>query len=114
MIRNRRARNTTSNKQPEVLPGCFLESWVIDYPLTEKPEGSLKMFHSQDPHYRVCMEQRYTVADQDLAISERPVIQTLRKGGGKRSPKKVFSVPLASVWSKNKGGGGAGSPRPLP
>ena len=114
MIRNRRARNTTSNKQPEVLPGCFLESWVIDYPLTEKPEGSLKMFHSQDPQrssavvpqyescskkYRVCMEQRYTVADQDLAISERPV-------------KKVFSVPLASVWSKNKGG--AGSPRPLP
>ena len=62
MIRNRRARNTTNNKQPEVLPGCFLESWVIDYPLTEKPEGSLKMFHSQDsqrssavvPQYESC------------------------------------------------------------
>ena len=28
MIRNRRARKTTNNKQAEVLPGCFLESWV--------------------------------------------------------------------------------------
>ena len=40
MIRNRRARNTTNNKQPEVLPGRFLESWVIDYPLTAMPEFS--------------------------------------------------------------------------
>ena len=62
MIRNRRVKNTTNNKQPEVLPGCFLESWVIDYPLTEKPEDSLKMFHSQDyqrslavvPQYESC------------------------------------------------------------
>ena len=107
MIRNRGARNTTNNKQPEVLPGCFLESWVIDYPLTEKPEGSLKMFHSQDSqrssavvpqyescskNYRVCMEQRYTVTDQDLAISERPVILTLRKGGGEAVSKQIFSL----------------------
>ena len=49
MIRNRRARNTTTNnKQPEVLPGCFLESWVNDYPLTEKPEGSVPL--SPDSH----------------------------------------------------------------
>ena len=35
-------------------------------------------------------------------------IQTLRWGGGVggRSPKEVFLALRASVWSKNKGGGG--------
>ena len=34
------------------------------------------------------------------------------RGGGGPVSKKFFSVPLASVWSKNKGG--AGSPGPSP
>ena len=37
------------------------------------------------------------------------VIQTLRKGGGAIC-KKFFSALLASLWSKNKGGGGPRAP----
>ena len=36
------------------------------------------------------------------------------RGGGGQSLKKCFSALRVSVWSKNKGGGGAGSPGPLP
>ena len=49
----------------------------------------------------------------------RPVIQTLRKGGGggglgavSKNLKKFFSALRASVWSKNKGE--PGPPGPLP
>ena len=41
------------------------------------------------------------------------VIQTLRKKAA-RSPKEFFSALWASLWSKNKGGGGAGSLGPTP
>ena len=34
-------------------------------------------------------------------------------GGGGRGPKKFFSAPRASVWSKNKGGGRAARAPPL-
>ena len=39
------------------------------------------------------------VQDLDLAI---------RGGGGRASPKKMFSALRVSVWSKNNGGGGGG------
>ena len=47
------------------------------------------------------------VADPDLQI--RGSDPAMREGWGTRSPKKFFSAPQASVWSKNKGG-----PLPLP
>ena len=53
------------------------------------------------------------VPDPDLEMGGA-VIQTLRQGGEDRSPKKFFSAPRASVWSKNKGRGAGPSPRPLP
>ena len=52
--------------------------------------------------------------DLDLELRGAPVIQTLRKGAA-RSPKELFSALRASVWSKNKGGGGrARVPRASP
>ena len=51
----------------------------------------------------------------DLEIMGAPVIQTLRKegGGGGGHQNHFFGPGLrAPVWSKNKGGGGAGSRAP--
>ena len=50
-----------------------------------------------------------------ILLRLRLQITTLRGGwggGGRRSPKKFFSALRASVWSKNRGGGGP--PEPLP
>ena len=56
------------------------------------------------------------VVDPDLQIrGGGAVIETLRKGGA-RTQKNFFSALQASVWSKNKwgGGGGAGPSGPSP
>ena len=49
------------------------------------------------------------MADPDLQITRAPDIQTL--GWGEGGLKKIyFSTLRASVWSRNKGGGGVGPP----
>ena len=57
------------------------------------------------------------MADQDLQISGRPGHPDPeirgKGGGGGAVSKKIFSALRASVWSKNKWGGGGG-PGPSP
>ena len=51
-----------------------------------------------------------SVADPNLQIrGGAGVIQTLRKGVGLVSKKKIFGLLLAPVWSTNKGGPSPGS-----
>ena len=71
---------------------------------------SERCFHQLD-HSTAIETSRFplcAVANPDLQISGG----CGGGGGGRRSPKKFFSALRASVWSKNKGGGGP--PEPLP
>ena len=88
---------TAETRGPENLIIPFYISTVNDM----QPSRAVGVDAQQHPRYRS------TVADQDLQIRGSLVIQTLRKkAGGGGISEKILSALWASVWSKNKGGGG--------
>ena len=67
------------------------------------------------------LQRHFLVADPDPQIRGKGRAGGQVQGGhpdpeirGSSVSKKIFSALRASVWSKNRGGGGAGSPGPLP
>ena len=62
---------------------------------------------------RILLPSKWTNAVPDSDLEIRGGGGAVMRGGG-WSPPKHFSAIWASVWSKNKKGGGDGSPGPLP